>query len=79
MATIKISEMEDIFEGTTPDLVNTRDFADLHELETRSIHGGACYYNGQPYTIGARKTMGGVLMYCKDRLFRSDKWEQVGK
>jgi len=74
MASIKISELENISEGTTPDLVNTSDLANLHDLETRSIHGGDCYYAGKKYTPGSVKIMGGVKKICDGRFLRPDEW-----
>lgn len=76
MATIKISELEDISEGTTPDLVNTKDFANLHESETRSIHGGNCEYGRGSYTPGSKiRQADGKLYKCKDRpWYQGDIW-----
>ena len=74
MVTIKISELQDISESTTSDLVNTKDLANLHELETRSIHGGDCYYAGKKYTPGSVKTMSGVKKICDGRFLRPDEW-----
>lgn len=80
MATIKISELKDISEGTTPDLVNTKDLANLHESETRSIHGGDCNYAGKSYGAGVTIRRDHQILYCEDRPWYKggDRWKVVG-
>ena len=77
MATIKISELKDISEGTSPDLVNTKDLANLHESETRSIHGGDCNYAGKSYGAGVTIYREGQKLYCEDRPWYKggDRWK----
>lgn len=72
-----LAYLEDVSEGTTPDLVDSRDLVDLHKSEMRSIHGGSCTYASKKYGAGSRIYQGDGLYECVDIRFAPDRWQKV--